>query len=184
MTQSLNTLLFLTLVYIATCKEEKLIKPGEEFRPFVSIPNYGAIQENIQVLDELDPQSFEGDSFLSFKIKCLSLSQYSIYDIKGLGANSMSGRGEIAYTTPVTINGKTYTILYNFCYDLKTTDKCEEEGHQIAYLGDDDKCKYIGDGIKDGNTWKFIPKTNIPSFLKDYLHFYKKETYLICFQIN
>ena len=161
MTQSLNCLLFLTLIYIATCIEEKLIKPGEEFRPFVSIPNYGAIQENIQVLDELDPQSFEGDSFLSFKIKCLSLSQYSIYDIKGLGANSMSGRGEIAYTTPVTINGKTYTILYNFCYDLKKTDKCEEEGHQIAYLGDDDKCKYIGDGIKDGNTWKFIPKTNI-----------------------
>ena len=80
MTQSLNCLLFLTLIYIATCIEEKLIKPGEEFRPFVSIPNYGAIQENIQVLDELDPQSFEGDSFLSFKIKCLSLSQYSIYD--------------------------------------------------------------------------------------------------------
>lgn len=160
MTRGLESLLFLILIFFATCKEENLIKSGEEFRPFVSIPNYGSIQENIQVLNDLEPQSYAEESPLTFKIKCMSLSQYSVYDIKGLGANSLNENiGETAYTTEVNINNKPYTILYNFCYDLKKTDRCPEEGRQIAYL-EDDKCHYIGNGIDNGNTWQFIPKSN------------------------
>lgn len=161
MTRALDSLLFLILIFFATCKEENLIKPGEEFRPFVSIPNYGSIQENIQVLNEIDPQSYADDSPLSLRIKCLSLSQYSVYDIKGLGANSLNENiDEIAYKTDVKIGETSYTILYNFCYDLKETTRCKSEGRQIAYLGNDGNCIYIADGIDKGNTWKFIPKSN------------------------
>ena len=161
MTRVLDSLLFLILIFFATCKEENLIKPEEEFHPFVSIPNYGSIQENIQVLNELDPQSYLDDSLLSLRIKCLSLSQYSVYDIKGLGANSLKDADkEIAHKTSVNINGTSYDILYNFCYDLEDTPRCPEKKRQIAYL-ENDKCVYIADGIDRGNTWKFIPKTNI-----------------------
>ena len=168
MSLSLDNLLFLFLIYFATCIEENLVKPGEEFHPFVSIPNYGSIQENIQtiqVLDEINPQVYaeEDDTPLSLRIKCLSLFKYSIYDIKGLGANSLDEKvDEIAHTTKVDINGTSYTILYNFCYNLEKTQRCnfgEDKGYQIAYLNGSE-CKPIADGIKNGNEWKFIPKTN------------------------
>jgi hypothetical protein len=161
MTRALDSLFILILIFFVTCKEENLIKPGEEFHPFISIPNYGAIQENIQVLNEIDPQSYADDSPLNLRIKCLSLFQYSVYDIKGLGENSLDEKiGEVAHTTKVKIGEKDYTILYNFCYDLKKTERCNsEEGRQIALL-ENDQCKYIANGIGKGNLWKFIPKTN------------------------
>ena len=173
MTRGLDSLLFLILIFFATCKEENLIKSGEEFRPFVSIPNYGSIQENIQVLNEIDPQSYAVENLLSFRVKCLSLSQYSVYDIKGLGANSLDQKiEEIAHTREVRMdNGSSYTILYNFCYDLKKTDRCPEGGRQIAYLDENNKCQYIADGIDKGNSWKFIPKSdsNSSNFTEEHI---------------
>ena len=133
MTLRLRSLLFLILLFYATCIEVNLIQPEEQFRPFVSVPNYESIAENIpqiQVLDEINPQSYSDSSIFSEikTVKCLNLANYSIYDIKGLGANSLSESiTEVASEYTFDYNETKYTILYNFCYNLKSSERCKYE---------------------------------------------------------
>ena len=164
MTLRLRSLLFLILIFYATCIEENLIQPGEQFHPFVSVPNYESITENIpqiQVLDEINPQSYADSSILSEikTVKCLNLANYSIYDIKGLGANSLSESiKEVASEYSFDYNETKYTILYNFCYNLKSSDRCkyEDEPYQAFYLKNGGECQPLAAEIKNGNTWKIM----------------------------
>ena len=159
MTLRLGSLLFLILIFYATCREEKLIQPEEQIRPFVSVPNYESISENIpkiQVLDELNPQSYAAPDIISKikTVKCLNLDEYSIYDIKGLGANSLEGNTEVAREYKFNISTTNHTILFNFCYNLKKSERCPHENYQVFYLKNDADCQPIAGDINNGNKWQ------------------------------
>ena len=165
MTLRLRSLLFLILIFYATCREEKLIQPEEQIRPFVSVPNYESFSENIpkiQVLDELNPQSYAAPDILSKikTVKCLNLDEYSIYDIKGLGANSLEGNTEVAREYNFNISKTKHTILFNFCYNLKKSERCPHENYQVFYLKNDADCQPIAGDINNGNKWQISREKN------------------------
>ena len=158
MSHSLRNLLFLILIFYATCIEEKFSEVGENFKPFVSIPNYASFEQNIPKINFLE-ESTQSDIFSKIKtVRCSFLDDYSLYDISRLGKNSLDENiKEIAHQYDVDIGGKTYSILYNFCYNLKNTERCPYDKKQIYYIADG-KCQPLAGDIGSGNKWEVIHK--------------------------
>lgn len=70
MSHSLRNLLFLILIFYATCIEEKFSEVGENFKPFVSIPNYASFEQNIPKINFLE-ESTQSDIFSKIKtVRC------------------------------------------------------------------------------------------------------------------
>lgn len=158
MSYNLRDLLFLILIFYATCIEEKFSQVGENFKPFVSIPNYASIEQNIPKINFVEESNLQDITDKIKTVKCANLAGYNLYDISGLGANSLDENvKEIAHTKEVTIGETKYTILYNFCYNLKRTDRCDFEKKQIYYIADN-KCEYLAGDIGSGNKWEVIHK--------------------------
>ena len=158
MSHSLRNLLFLILIFYTTCIEEKFSEVGENFKPFVSIPNYASFEQNIPKINFLE-ESTQSDIFSKIKtVRCSFLNDYSLYDISSLGKNSLDESiKEIAHQYDVDIGGKTYSILYNFCYNLKNTKNCPYDKKQIYYIVDG-KCHPLAGDIGSGNKWEVIHK--------------------------
>ena len=146
------------LIFYATCIEEKFSEVGENFKPFVSIPNYASFEQNIPKINFLE-ESIQSDIFSKIKtVRCSFLDDYSLYDISRLGKNSLDESiKETAHQYDVDIGGKTYSILYNFCYNLKNTERCPYDKKQIYYIADG-KCQPLAGDIGSGNKWEVIHK--------------------------
>ena len=125
--------------------EEKKNKflPKKQFKPFNSVLTQESMK---QFLLENDSPTEEEDK-VDFSVKCMYIDKYGIYDISKLGINKFK-TGTSAYN--VTLN-KTL-IYYNFCYDLKEIEGCEEKKQMLA-VPDKGSCMSLAKSINKGNKW-------------------------------
>jgi len=164
MSKALQQLIFLISILNIFSAEPKFMEREETFKPFVSVPSISTLQKivnNVQADEEMDPASFslQGSLTETQQVKCLYLDKYSVYDISSLGANTLEDIDEVASTHVFDYDGKKYTIFFNFCYNLKHTDRCPIDDKQ-AYFMVDNKCEALSGDIKDGNEWKTYTKKN------------------------
>jgi hypothetical protein len=163
MSKILQQLIFLISILNIFSADPKFMEREETFKPFVSVPSLSTLQKivnNVQV-DEMDQASFslQGSLTEPKQVKCLYLDKYSVYDISSLGANTLQDNDEVASTHDLIYQDKKYTIFFNFCYNLKHTDKCKIDDSQAYYMVDN-KCEALSGDIKDGNEWKTYTKKN------------------------
>ena len=168
MSKALHELIFLILILNIFSADPKFMEREETFKPFVSVPSVSTLQKivnNAQVEEEKELASFSlGGLSETQQVKCLYLDKYSIYDISSLTANALKDdenveKDEVASKHVFTYEGKEYTILFNFCYNLKKSENCHYDDKQ-AYYKVDGKCYPLSGDIKDGNKWKTYNKTN------------------------
>ena len=165
MSKSLKNIIFVILFFYTVCVEEKFVERTEYFKPFISVPTQDSFQQiktNMEGKDnEHNPLSFTIEDSLkeSKTVKCMyfDTESFSIYDISGLTANSLDDKNnEVAHTKEIDKDGIKYTILFNFCYNLKQSSRCNFEKKQAFYLKDGGECAVLSDGISDGNEWSLI----------------------------
>ena len=165
MSKSLKNIIFVILFFYTVCVEEKFVERTEYFKPFISVPTQDSFQQietNTEGEDnEHNPLSFTvEDSLKEAKtVKCMyfDTESFSIYDISGLTANSLDDKNdEVAHTKEIDKDGIKYTILFNFCYNLKQSSRCNFEKKQAFYWKDSGECAVLSDGISDGNEWSLI----------------------------
>ena len=162
MSKALQQLLFLISIIYITSTEPKLMKRDETFKPFVSVPSISTLQNinNVQVDEEKEPASFSlNEDLQTQQVKCLYLYNYDIYDISPLGANTFDSGDEVARTYNLQYDNETYTIYYNFCYNLKKSGTCQFEGKQAYYMVNG-TCYALSGDIKDGNQWRKVDIEN------------------------
>ena len=161
MSRSLQNLIILISILYVISFEQKFLGREQEFKPFVSVPSLNKIVNNIKVDEEMKISSFSIQETLEQpkQVKCLYLDKYSVYDISSLGANTLDSNDEVASTKVIEYNGTKYTIYFNFCYNLKKTEKCPHEDKQ-AYYEVNGKCEALSGDIKDGNIWKTVNTIN------------------------
>ena len=94
---------------------------------------------------------------IDFSVKCMFVSNFTLYDIYGLTKNELNagdGKGYYSksffYSESPEVN-YTVEILFNFCDDLKK-DVCDYEKKQI-FAKIDNKCTPIANSINKGNSW-------------------------------
>ena len=164
MSKALQHLIFLISILYTISFEPKFMERDETFKPFVSVPSISTLKKvvnNVQVDEEKEPASFSLQSSLSEpqQVKCLFLEDYNVYDISHLGANTFKSvddeRGHEHNFE--NFNNSKYTIIFNFCYNLKHSGRCDHgDDKQAFYLVNDDNCQPLSGDIKDGNTWTTI----------------------------
>ena len=131
-------LLLLVLIFYSTCIEVN--EEDEKFKSFASIPNYA--QQNIpqiKTVEEINPKYLSKNDFLEdIKLaKCIYSADNSKFDISDLCVNTLDESiKEVASHYEVDIDGSSYTILYNFCSNLKYTARCPYEKKQAYYIKD------------------------------------------------
>ena len=170
MSRSLPNLIILISILYVISFDQKFLGREQEFKPFVSVPSLNKIVNNIEVDEEMKISSFSIQETLEQpkQVKCLYLDKYSVYDISSLGANTLESNDEVASTQPLQYEDKTYTIYFNFCYNLKKTDKCPYEDKQAYYVVNG-KCEALSGDIKDGNLWKTVTVESQNETVVDYL---------------
>ena len=164
MSKALQNLIFLISILYTISFEPKFMERDETFKPFVSVPSISTLQKvvnNAKVDEENEPASFSLQSGLpkSQQVKCLFLEDYNVYDISHLGANTFESIDERGHVYNFeNFNNSKYTIIFNFCYNLKhSADRCDHgDDKQAFYLVNDDNCQPLSGDIKDGNTWTTI----------------------------
>ena len=163
MSKALQHLIFLISILYIISFEPKFMERDETFKPFVSVPSISTLQKvvnNAKVDEENEPASFSLQSGLpeSQQVKCLFLENYNVYDISHLGANTFKSIEERGHEYNFeNFNNSKYTIIFNFCYNLKHSDRCKHgDDKQVFYLVNDDNCQPLSGDIKDGNTWTTI----------------------------
>ena len=161
MSKALQPLIFLiSILYIASV-EQKFMEREETFKPFVSVPSMSTLQKvvnNVQVDEEKESASFSLQAGLTEPkvVKCLFLNNYDVYDISSLGANSLKD-GKKSHSYYLKYDNSEYTILFNFCHDLKDIDNCPNDNDiQAFYKVNDTNCAPLSGSIKDGNEWESI----------------------------
>ena len=164
MSKALQHLIFFISILYTISFEPKFMERDETFKPFVSVPSISTLQKvvnNAKVDEENEPASFSLQSSLSEpqQVKCLFLEDYNVYDISHLGANTFESIEERGHEYNFeNFNNSKYTIIFNFCYNLKhSADRCDHgDDKQAFYLVNDDNCQPLSGDIKDGNTWTTI----------------------------
>ena len=162
MSKALQQLIFLISILYIVSFEPKFMERDETFKPFVSVPSISTLKKvvnNVQVDEEKEPASFSLQSSLSEpqQVKCLFLEDYNVYDISHLGANTFKSIDERGHEHNFEFDNAKYTILFNFCYNLKHSDRCPHgDDKQVFYLVNNDNCQPLSGDIKDGNTWTTI----------------------------
>jgi len=162
MSKALQHLIFLISILYIVSFEPKFMERDETFKPFVSVPSISTLKKvvnNVQVDEEKEPASFSLQSSLSEpqQVKCLFLEDYNVYDISHLGANTFKSIDERGHEHNFEFDNAKYTIIFNFCYNLKHSDRCPHgDDKQVFYLVNDDNCQPLSGDIKDGNTWTTI----------------------------
>ena len=163
MSKALQHLIFFISILYTISFEPKFMERDETFKPFVSVPSISTLQKvvnNAKVDEENEPASFSLQSGLpeSQQVKCLFLENYNVYDISHLGANTFESIDERGHKYNFeNFNNSKYTIIFNFCYNLKHSVKCDHgDDKQVFYLVNDDNCQPLSGDIKDGNTWTTI----------------------------
>ena len=135
----------------------------EENKPFASsLSNKKFTQYSLE--DDRNKSSAEIIfSKIDFSVKCMYVSNFTLYDISGLGKNVLDKEQSYSHT----FNDK--TIFYNFCYDLKKTNECKFEKKQIFVLkkeGNETKCDPLAGSILGGNQWYTGYDSNGTNYLK------------------
>ena len=160
MSKALQHLIFLISILYIVSFEPKFMERDETFKPFVSVPSISTLQKvvnNVKVDEENEPASFSLQDGIpeSQQVKCLFLKDYNVYDISHLGANTFKSIGERGHEYNFeNFNNSKYTIIFNFCYNLKQSSRCEHgDDKQAFYLVNDDNCQPLSGDIKDGNNW-------------------------------
>ena len=163
MSKALQHLIFLISILYIVSFEPKFMERDETFKPFVSVPSISTLQKvvnNVKVDEENEPASFSLQDGIpeSQQVKCLFLKDYNVYDISHLGANTFESIDERGHVYNFeNFNNSKYTIIFNFCYNLKHSDRCKHgDDKQVFYLVNDDNCQPLSGDIKDGNTWTTI----------------------------
>ena len=163
MSKALQHLIFLISILYTISFEPKFMERDETFKPFVSVPSISTLQKvvnNVKVDEENEPASFSLQSSLSEpqQVKCLFLEDYNVYDISHLGANTFKSIEERGHEYNFeNFNNSKYTIIFNFCYNLKQSGRCKHgDDKQVFYLVNGDNCQPLSGDIKDGNTWTTI----------------------------
>lgn len=145
-------------------------------KPFVSVLSPETMEKYkgpVQPKKDYDPKTFVADdsqmdnekklSEISFSVKCMFVDDFNLYDISGLGTNSLK-EGEDKYETLKNLNTqKEERIYYNFCYDLKSVSRCKSETYekkQILSVRDETQdnittniCTPLANSINKGNKW-------------------------------
>ena len=163
MSKALQQLIILISILYIVSFEPKFMERDETFKPFVSVPSISTLQKvvnNAKVDEENEPASFSLQSSLSEpqQVKCLFLEDYNVYDISHLGANTFKSIEERGHEYNFTnFNNSKYTIIFNFCYNLKHSGKCDHgDDKQVFYLVNGTNCQPLSGDIKDGNKWTTI----------------------------
>jgi len=163
MSKALQHLIFLISILYIVSFEPKFMERDETFKPFVSVPSISTLKKvvnNVQVDEEKEPASFSLQSSLSEpqQVKCLFLEDYNVYDISHLGANTFKSIDERGHEHNFeNFNNSKYTIIFNFCYNLKHSGRCDHgDDKQVFYLVNDTNCQPLSGDIKDGNKWTTI----------------------------
>jgi len=163
MSKALQHLIFLISILYTISFEPKFMERDETFKPFVSVPSISTLQKvvnNAKVDEENEPASFSLQSSLSEtqQVKCLYLDEYDVYDISHLGANTFESIKERGHEYNFeNFNNSKYTILFNFCYNLKHTDECNHgDDKQAFFKVNGTNCQPLSGDIKDGNKWKTV----------------------------
>ena len=92
--------------------EKKYQIKKKDFKPFVSDAPFSMTQ-----LKD-DDQNY---TKIEFAVKCMFIDNFNLYNIAGLGKNALDEKvPEKGYEYE---NG-TSTLIYNFCYDLKSSKTC------------------------------------------------------------
>ena len=135
-------------------KEESKFIQRADFTPFISVAS--EISKNVFLLEE---ESFSEEKPLpniSFSVKCMFVDDYNLYDIRGLGINTIKtdqGGHEQEFDD--------VKIYYNFCFDLKLSKikGCEnlKEKTQLVAVKDG-KCESLAGSINKGNKWSILSK--------------------------
>ena len=181
MSSNLKNIIFIVLFLYTACVEEKFVERSEYFKPFISVP----VQDSFQQLDtnmkeednEYNPVSFslEDDFKQPRTVKCLYFDTMSlnIYDISPITAKKLKvDNDEEAHAKEIEQDGIKYTILYNFCYNLKKSSRCDFEKKQAFILKNGEGCAALSEGISEGNEWgkyttsEFEPNNNETTYLK------------------
>ena len=134
-------------------KEEPKFFQREELKPFISVASIDSMN---QILLEEDEPSTEEKKLrdISFSVKCMFVDDFSLYDIRGLGINTVkTDKGGYEQTF-----GDVH-LYYNFCYDLKLSkiNGCEslnEKTQLVAVKGG--KCVSLAGTINEGNKWSIL----------------------------
>ena len=163
MSKALQQLIFLISILYIFSVDPKFMERDETFKPFVSVPSIGTLKKfgnNVQANEETEPASFSFESGLSEtqQVKCLYLDEYDVYDISHLGANTLEDIKEVASQHDFeNFNNSKYTILFNFCYNLKPTKRCDlGDDKQAFFMVNGTNCQPLSGDIKDGNKWKTV----------------------------
>jgi hypothetical protein len=96
---------------------------------------------------------------VSFSVKCMYIDDFNLYDIKALGKNTLED--ETGGYVQKLDNAE---IHFNFCYDLKSVNKCKKETYekkQILSVRDETQedntttsiCTPLANSINKGNKW-------------------------------
>ena len=135
-------------------KEElKLFQRGG-FKPFISVASGGSINQFL--FEEEEPSTEEKKlRNITFSVKCMFVDDFSLYDIRGLGINTLkTDKGGYEHKFNGDVN-----IYYNFCYDLKLSKikGCENLNEKTQLVAvKDGKCVSLAGSINKGNKWSIL----------------------------
>ena len=144
-------------------------------KPFVSVLSPETMEKYkgpVQPKKDFEPKTFVTEdspkdnekklSEISFSVKCMFVDDFNLYDISGLGTNSLK-EGEDNFQILTNLNTQEKErIYYNFCYDLRSVSKCKSETYekkQILSVREETKednntiCTPLANSINKGNKW-------------------------------
>ena len=134
-------------------------------KPFISVLNPESLQtytNSIKVFTkDADKYADKDEKFkqeFSKSVKCMGLDEYDLYDISGLGINTLKeDKGGYNQTLNTTEGEGKINIYYNFCYDLKKIPGCEGyDKNQILGVIENNgtsTCVPLANSINKGNKW-------------------------------
>lgn len=153
----------------SNAKQKEILPKQNGFKPFISVVSPDSMQPFTSLEGEVPSQMTEA----SFSVKCMYVANFSLYDIKNLGINTLQ-EDKGGYDSSIAIadkekNIESATIYYNFCFDLKIDliDVCKDdenikdEKKQILVVendGNNQKCLPLAKSILGGNKWTTYTK--------------------------
>lgn len=184
--------------------ENNYLDKNKSFKPFISVLSEKSIKQfkegineekakflenfedfkDISILEEDEKSAAETKlRQINFSIKCMLVDNFTVYDISQLTQNYLkTNQGGHKQT----VNGT--EIYYNFCYDLKNIDGCNEDKKQIFAKykeGNSTKCISLASSINKGNTWSIMQdNSDNKTFLQIELNGDKKHRVLYKLKCN
>ena len=166
----------LLLVFICSCFQlGKTIAPKfpKPVKPFVSVLSPDSFEKyngpaklktgfnpKIFVTDDSPSAAEKNLSEINFSVKCMYVDNFNLFDISGLGSNSLKSEDEnYRKTLKNQLTQENETIHYNFCYNLKNIDGCsgkDYENKQILAVreeGESKNCSALAGNANKGNKW-------------------------------